>query len=53
MALPVSPAALDLGLGDSLRQQLAQQEEERKKKLLQQAQGIQNFAPGTASLFGL
>ena len=39
-----SPAAQDLGLGDSLKMQLDDLEEERKKKLLQQAQAAQRAA---------
>lgn len=52
----LSPAAVDLGLGADLRQQLADEEEERKKKLLRQAQAMQRgtpaLGPGTMSLYG-
>lgn len=48
----LSPAAMDLGLGDQLKQQLDDQEIERKKKLAQAAQGGAGLGPATMSLFG-
>ena len=51
--LPMSPAAVDLGMGNALRQQLADAEEERKKKLLRQAQAMQTGGGSAAqSLLG-
>ena len=51
----ISPAALELGLGGSLRQQLLDQEEERKKKLLREAQAQRAaqgaLGPATQMLF--
>jgi len=51
----LSPAAVDLGLGADLRQQLADEEEQRKKKLLQQAQAMQRgsnpLGPATNTLY--
>lgn len=42
----LTPAAVDLGLGDQLKTQLDDQEEERKRALLQQAkQAGSNGAP--------
>lgn len=58
MALPnlMTPASMDLGLGDGLRQQLLDAEEERKKKLLQQAKltgaGAPPLGGAVQSLFG-
>jgi hypothetical protein len=40
-----SYAAMDLGLGAGLQQQLKETEEERKKRLLQQAQVAQGGLP--------
>lgn len=40
-AAPLSPAVVDLGMGDAVRQQLMDSEEERKKKLRRQARDLQ------------
>lgn len=57
----LSPAAIDLGLGDNLKQQLEDEQEERRKKLLGTGKyGLPNvfgdnaLAPSAASaaLFG-
>lgn len=52
-ALPLSPAAMDLGLGGDLRQQLLDEEMQKKKKLLAQAQAMSSGAmsPAVQSLF--
>lgn len=52
----ISPAVMDLGMGDSLKRQMADNEEERKKKLLRQAQEMQKqsgMSPATQMLFGM
>ncbi len=49
----LSPAAMDLGMGDELKQQMAQAEEERKRKLMQQQMGMSGMRPGTLALFGV
>lgn len=49
---PLSPAAMDLGLGGDLRQQLLDEEMQKKKKLLAQAQALGGSAsPATMALF--
>lgn len=51
-ALPLSPAAMDLGLGGDLRQQLLDEEAQKKKKLLLQAQQMAgSSSPATQALF--
>ncbi len=42
--LAISPAAMDLGLGGNLQQQLAEEELRKKKKLLQQASAMSGTA---------
>lgn len=49
--LTLSPAAMDLGLGGDLRQQLEESEEQKKKKLLRQAQAMGGLSPATQALF--
>ena len=40
----LSPASMQLGLGDALKQQIQDQDEERKKALLKQSQALQSSA---------
>jgi hypothetical protein len=49
----LSPAAMDLGLGGDLRQQLLDEEMQKKKKLLAQAQAMSSGAlsPASQALF--
>lgn len=51
----LSPASVDLGLGDQLRTQLSESEEERKKRLLmqQRSQRMQTgpYGPATTALY--
>lgn len=56
--LGLSPAVSDLGLGDSLVQQMQDQDSERKKKLLnpdvqaQMSSGAQMMSPAVMALLG-
>lgn len=47
---PLSPAASDLGLGDSLVQQMQDADEERKSKLAMQAKTVQTAQAQAAAL---
>lgn len=51
--LSLSPAASDLGLGDSVAQQLQDQLAERKKKLSLQTGGIPGASPFSSSVTDL
>lgn len=54
--MALNPAVQDLGLGDSIRQQLDDAEEERKRKMAQAGQGsllgeaTRTLFPGTFSV---
>ena len=49
----LTQSAVDLGMGDQVKQQLQLQEEERKKKLMMQSNNMTNIGPGTMALFGI
>lgn len=57
MSAGLSPAGADLGLGNTLKQQVASETEEERKKRMAQQQQQQLLGPGTSlampALFGM